>query len=57
MTTNLFPKNTDDVRSDDFRLMYELARKQGDKRFGSECKHENVKNGVCQDCQRKVYQK
>ena len=35
-------------------LEYELARKIGDTRFGSECKHEQTRNGVCLNCQRKV---
>ena len=26
--------------------LYELVHEQGKKRFGSECKHEQVKNGV-----------
>ena len=34
--------------------LYELAKKEGDKRFGSGCKHENNKNGICTNCLRKV---
>jgi len=34
--------------------LYELTKREGDKRFGSDCKHENIKNGVCVDCLRKV---
>ena len=34
--------------------LYELAKSEGDKRFGSECKHESVKNGTCKNCLRKV---
>ena len=34
--------------------LYELMKQQGDKKFGSECKHENIKNGVCVNCLRKV---
>lgn len=34
---------------------YELALYIGNKRFGSECKHEKVKNGVCENCLRKVF--
>lgn len=41
-------------KQDDFRTQYELARKIGDKRFGSPCKHEQVKNGRCTQCLRKV---
>lgn len=33
---------------------YELARQIGDARFGSECKHEQVKGGYCVACLRKV---
>jgi hypothetical protein len=33
---------------------YELALRVGKKRFGSPCKHENVKNGICTNCLRKV---
>ena len=33
---------------------YELIRKIGDKRFGSGCKHEKIKNGYCLNCLRKV---
>ena len=34
--------------------LYELAKQQGDKKFGSECKHGQVKNGTCTNCLRKV---
>ena len=34
--------------------LYEIMEKQGKKRFGSECKHEHIKNGVCASCLRKV---
>ncbi len=37
-----------------FNQEYELALKEGNKRFGSLCKHENVKNGICKDCLRTV---
>jgi len=36
------------------RREYELARKAGDKRFRSECRHERVSGGRCLDCWRKV---
>ena len=39
------------------RDLYELMDAQGKKRFGSECKHEHVKNGRCLDCLRKVVTK
>ncbi len=34
--------------------MYEYMEKQGKKRFGNECKHKKVKNGICVNCLRKV---
>lgn len=34
--------------------IYELARKEGDRRFGSECKHERAENGRCVNCLRRV---
>ena len=37
-----------------FEQEYELAKEAGDKRFGSVCKHEKTKNGVCVNCLRKV---
>lgn len=37
-----------------FNEEYELALHIGNKRFGSECKHEKTKNGVCLNCLRKV---
>jgi len=37
--------------------LYELMYEQGKKRFGSECKHEHVKNGRCTNCLRKVITK
>ena len=37
-----------------FRDEYELALKTGKERFGSECRHEKVKNGVCLNCLRKA---
>jgi len=36
------------------KLEYELALQEGEKRFGSECKHEKTKNGRCLRCFRKV---
>jgi hypothetical protein len=41
-------------KQDDFRQQYALAKEIGDKRFGSECKHEQTKNGYCIQCLRKV---
>ena len=37
-----------------FNEQYELALKVGNKRFGSECKHEQTKSGRCLNCLRKV---
>lgn len=34
--------------------LYELMDKQGKVRFGSECKHKQIKNGRCINCLRKV---
>jgi hypothetical protein len=39
---------------DDFRQQYELAKRIGDKRFGSPCEHKRTKNGRCVNCLRKV---
>jgi hypothetical protein len=33
---------------------YELALKIGKQRYGSECKHAEIKNGRCKKCLRKV---
>jgi hypothetical protein len=37
--------------------LYELMHEQGKRRFSSECKHEQVKNGRCLNCLRKVITK
>ncbi len=34
--------------------LFELTHEQGEKRFGSPCKHEKVKNGHCINCLRRV---
>lgn len=49
--------NNDLFKQNDFRTQYELAKRTGDKRFGSACKHEHTKNGVCTNCLRKVVSK
>lgn len=36
------------------RKLYELARKEGNKRFGSECQHTTVVGSHCTNCFRKV---
>jgi hypothetical protein len=41
-------------KQDDFRQQYELAKEQGDKRFGSPCSHTQTSYGVCLNCLRKV---
>ncbi len=33
---------------------YELALKEGKRRFGSECRHRETKKGYCVKCLRKV---
>jgi hypothetical protein len=37
-----------------FWVSYDLALKQGNKKFGSVCKHGKVKNGKCLNCFRIV---
>ena len=44
-------------KQDDFRQQYTLAKQIGNRRFGSPCKHEQVKNGHCTNCLRKVVDK
>jgi hypothetical protein len=44
-------------KQDDFRQQYALARRIGDKRFGSACTHKDVKGGHCTQCLRKVMAK
>ena len=46
-----------DIFHPTFEEEYELAKRIGDKRFGSECKHEQVVNGRCKQCLRKVVTK
>ena len=46
-----------DIFKPDFKTQYELARQIGDRRFGSPCSHDQVKNGHCMKCLRKVVQK
>jgi hypothetical protein len=52
---NGIPRETKPVSQSDFNAEYEFARKIGDKRFGSECKHEKVLRGKCSVCLRSVY--
>lgn len=40
--------------TDKERQEYELALKEGKRRFGSECKHETVRKGYCLKCLRRV---
>ena len=55
MNVNPFPTgNPDDPKSEAFRALYELALKEGNKRFGSECQHETIKGGRCTNCLRLV---
>ena len=37
--------------------LYELALKDGKKRFGSPCDHKKTKGGRCLNCRRKVITK
>ena len=46
--------NNNDLFNPSFNDQYELALKEGNKRFGSECKHSKVANGHCTNCLRKV---
>ena len=46
----IFPDGT----PESFVNEYKLARKIGDSRFGSVCKHERSKRGYCPDCLRKI---
>ncbi len=46
--------NNQQKQKDEFNKLYELAVKEGDKRFGSLCKHDKAKNGVCCYCLRRV---
>jgi len=39
---------------DRFRAEYKLARREGDRRFGTPCEHKQVRNGRCLKCLRKV---
>ena len=43
-----------DIFHPTFEEEYELALSIGKERFGSECKHEQVVNGHCKQCLRKV---
>lgn len=43
-----------DIFRPTFAEEYELAVQEGNKRFGSECKHEKVSKGRCLNCLRKV---
>lgn len=46
-----------DIFKPTFAEEYELAIKIGNRRFGSECKHDKTKNGYCINCLRKVITK
>ena len=37
-----------------FDAQYELALRTGNARYGTECRHKTVKNGICTNCLRKV---
>ncbi len=36
------------------RRLYELAKREGDRRFGSLCNHPRTEGGYCKVCLRKV---
>jgi hypothetical protein len=48
------PRKAPDPFDASFDKQYELAKQIGDRRFGSECKHIHVTDGVCLDCLRRV---
>lgn len=50
----LLKGNPDDPKSEAFLALYALALKTGKKRFGSKCKHEQIREGRCLNCKRKV---
>jgi len=39
------------------KRQYKLALREGQRRFGSACRHRGVKNGQCVNCLRKVLHK
>ena len=43
-----------DIIKPTFNELYEYMYQQGNKRYGSECKHEKVKSNICVNCKRKV---
>lgn len=49
------PAAVDLFAQDDQATMYRLALEQGEKRFGSACRHEQVRNGHCLFCLRRVW--
>lgn len=49
------PATKSEIFKPDFDAEYELARRIGEARFASECRHETVKDGRCLNCLRQVY--
>ena len=45
------------MMTEEQRRLYELALSEGKRRFGSPCKHETVRNGICVVCLRRVLTK
>lgn len=43
-----------DVFNPTFKEEYELALKTGRKKFSQECQHEEIKNGKCLNCLRRI---
>jgi len=48
------PVETRNIFKSTFAEEYELALREGERRFGSGCRHDHIKDGVCLDCYRKV---
>lgn len=45
---------TQEEKEEFFNLQYERAIADGQKRFGSECQHKDIRGGICKNCLRKV---
>ena len=46
-----------DIMNPTFSEEYELMLSIGQKKYGSVCRHEKVRNGICVNCKRKVISK
>lgn len=47
---NPYPKTPEER----FKAEYELALREGNQRFGCECRHEHTRKGICVKCLRRV---